>query len=103
MLQSYKGLFDFASEFRTTGALNKVVVVFKFASARAALGLFITSIAVHPAACREFTHTVLMCPGLIIFTMFSVHWYEYLPVNIINKEVLDRPVIVVEVVVAEGW
>ena len=73
LLQSIEGFFYLMAIFWAAGALNKVVVVFKFTSAGAALGFFITAIAMHPAAGWEFSHTMLVCPCLTLLTMFAVY------------------------------
>ena len=81
--------------------MSKVVVVFECTPARATLSLFVATVAMHPATRREFTHTVLMCPGLILLAMFAIHWREYRPVGIVK--VRGRPVVVFDIVGTEGW
>ena len=73
LLQSIEGFFYLTAIFRAAGALNKVVIVFKFTSAGAVLGFFITAIAMHPAPGWEFSHTILVCPCLTLLTMFTVY------------------------------
>ena len=99
-LQSCEGVFDFAAELGSTGALYKVVVVFECASTGAALAFFVSSIADHSATGWEFAHTVFVCPCLVLFAVFAEYWGEDLPVYVIK--VFIRPVVVVAVVFLES-
>ena len=68
LFQGVEGFFDLTAK--------KVVIIFEFASARATLSLFITAIAIHSATGREFSHTVLVCPCLVLLAVIAVHRRE---------------------------
>ena len=100
MFQGVECFFNLLAVLRSTLALDKMIIVFKFASTGAALGFFITAIAVHPATGWEFSHTMFVCPCLVFLTVFAVYRREYFPVYIIK--ILVRPVVVGCVVGAKG-
>ena len=74
--QGVEGFFDLTAELWAACALNKVVIIFEFASARATLSLFITAIAIHSATGREFSHTMFVCPCLVLLAVVAVHRHE---------------------------
>ena len=74
--QDVEGFFDLTAELWAACALNKVVIIFKFAAARATLSFFITAIAIHLATGWEFSHTMLVCPCLVLLAVIAVHRCE---------------------------
>ena len=75
-LQGVEGLFDLTAELRAARALDKVIIIFEFASTRATLSFFIAAVAIHLATGWEFSHTMLVCPRLVFLTVFAVYRRE---------------------------